>query len=118
MLFKRHDAPVRYAESDFYFANEKKSVTNLPESDMLKVLHGYISDYYSKAVDDGSGDYFSFDETALLAFGILLEEAMNGALGRNGDLVFTEGEEIASDASSTLEWDLSERQAKKQRTGL
>jgi hypothetical protein len=31
------------------------------------------------------------DETALLAFGILLEEAGNEVLGRRGDLVFTEG---------------------------
>lgn len=31
------------------------------------------------------------DETALLAFGILLEEAGREALGRRGDLVFTEG---------------------------
>lgn len=31
------------------------------------------------------------DETALLAFGIVLEEAAQEALGYNGDLVFTEG---------------------------
>lgn len=30
------------------------------------------------------------DETALLAFGILLEEASRDALGKRGDLVFTE----------------------------
>jgi hypothetical protein len=109
---------VRYAESDFYFANEKKSVTGLPESDLLKLLHGYISDYYSKAVNDGSGDFYSFDETALLAFGVLLEEAMKDALGRNGDLVFTEGSEIASDVLSTHEGVSHERQAKKRRTEL
>lgn len=34
------------------------------------------------------------DETALLAFGILLEEASREALGRRGDLVFTEGVEV------------------------
>ncbi|KAI9885436.1 MAG: hypothetical protein M1823_002784 [Watsoniomyces obsoletus] len=34
----------------------------------------------------------SLDETALLALGILLEESCLQALGRTGDLVFTEGE--------------------------
>lgn len=32
------------------------------------------------------------DETALLAFGILLEEAGKEAIGARGDLVFTEGD--------------------------
>lgn len=36
-------------------------------------------------------DERSMDETALLAFGVLLEEASREALGKNGDLVFTEG---------------------------
>lgn len=36
-------------------------------------------------------DERSLDETALLAFGILLEEAARESLGKNGDLVFTEG---------------------------
>jgi hypothetical protein len=35
-------------------------------------------------------DERSMDETALLAFGILLEEASREALGARGDLVFTE----------------------------
>ena len=45
------------------------------------------------------------DETALLAFGILLEESGREILGRTGDLVFTEGEEIALEQSSPVrEW--------------
>lgn len=38
-------------------------------------------------------DWKSMDETALLAMGILLEEATREVLGETGDLVFTEGEE-------------------------
>ena len=34
------------------------------------------------------------DETALLAFGVLLEEAAREALSKRGDLVFTEGVEV------------------------
>lgn len=34
------------------------------------------------------------DETALIAMGILMEEASKECLGSTGDLVFTEGEEI------------------------
>lgn len=36
-------------------------------------------------------DEYSMDETALLAFGIILEEAAQEVVGRTGDLVFTEG---------------------------
>lgn len=38
-------------------------------------------------------DERSMDETALIAFGILLEEASRQALGARGDLVFTEADE-------------------------
>ena len=43
-------------------------------------------------VDEGLGDMRSMDETALLAMGILLEEAVKHSLGENGHLVFVEGE--------------------------
>lgn len=35
------------------------------------------------------------DETALLAVGILLEETAKASLGRDGDLVFVEADEVA-----------------------
>ena len=44
-------------------------------------------------VERGNIDEKSMDETALLAFGILLEEAAREGLGKRGDLVFTEGVE-------------------------
>lgn len=38
--------------------------------------------------------FCSMDETALLAVGILLEEAAEEVLGEKGDMVFVEGEEM------------------------
>jgi hypothetical protein len=67
---------------------------NLPESDLLKALHCYTSDFYSHAtIDGGTGDWRSLDETALMALGILMEEAGRDILGTTGDLAFTEGEQ-------------------------
>ncbi|OAX83185.1 hypothetical protein ACJ72_02459 [Emergomyces africanus] len=96
VLFRRVNAPVRYEETDFYFAHERlTSDQRLPDSDMLKALHTYASDFYANAtLDQGHADYQSMDETALIALGILLEEAANESLGETGDMVFVEGEEI------------------------
>ena len=95
VLFRRKDAPTRFAESDIYFANERELRTELPESDLLKALHRYTSDFYSRTIaNNGMLDYRSLDETALIALGILMEEAARATLGRSGDLVFTEGEEV------------------------
>lgn len=41
------------------------------------------------------------DETALLAFGILLEEAGREVLGSRGDLTFTEEAEASDEASDS-----------------
>lgn len=103
VLFSRRNAPQRYAEKDIYFAHEglpDGGRDALPDSDMLKAMLGYASYFYdalgqrhdSKGRGGGSRvDERSMDETALLAFGILLEEAAQDCLGKNGDLVFTEG---------------------------
>ncbi|PBP22268.1 hypothetical protein BUE80_DR006806 [Diplocarpon rosae] len=94
VLFRGKNAPTRYAESDIYFVNERLAVTDLPESDLLKASHCYTSDFYSRAaVDKGICDWKSMDESALLALGILMEEAARSSLGETGDLAFTEGEE-------------------------
>ena len=93
VLFRRKNAPTRYEESDFYFANESLPPHALPDSDLLKALHCYTSDFYSHATADrGRGDWRSLDETALLALGILMEELCRETLGDTGDMVFTEGE--------------------------
>ncbi|KAK8140276.1 hypothetical protein PG984_000342 [Apiospora sp. TS-2023a] len=112
VLFRRVKAPIRFAEKDVYHAHEALPGGGrevLPDSDMLKAIHGYASHFYAAlgAAARGPGmaesrssgsngsniDEQSMDETALLAFGILLEEAARDALGKRGDLVFTEGQE-------------------------
>ncbi|PSR78961.1 hypothetical protein BD289DRAFT_356641, partial [Coniella lustricola] len=105
-LFSRKHAPQRYAEKDIYFAHQDLPHDGrdlLPDSDMLKSVHRYTSHFYrelaqrtnprSHRTELQSIDERSMDETALLAFGILLEEAAKESLGENGDLVFTEGVE-------------------------
>lgn len=95
VLFSRKDAPVRYQENDVYFANRNLPPgAELPDSDLLKHIHMYVSDFYSAGhLEDTRDDFRSMDETALLAMGILLEEAAAHALGKTGDLAFVEGEE-------------------------
>jgi hypothetical protein len=94
VLFRQKNAPTRYAESDIYFANERELKTELPDSDLLKALHCYTSDFYSRATPrGGAGNWRSMNGTALVALGILMEEATRDVLGQTGDLVFTEGED-------------------------
>ncbi|KAK6863912.1 hypothetical protein PG990_006647 [Apiospora arundinis] len=110
VLFRRIKAPIRFAEKDIYHAHEalpRGGRDVLPDSDMLKAIHSYASHFYAAlgaaaARDPGAAaessnshnniDVQSMDETALIAFGILLEEAARDTLGKRGDLVFTEGQ--------------------------
>lgn len=94
VLLRRVNAPDRIPY-DYYNADERLGRTQkLPDSDLLKDVHSYVADYYEATNRDGHGGYeFNFksmDETALIAMGILLEEACKEALGENGDMVFTE----------------------------
>ncbi|KAK4149958.1 hypothetical protein C8A00DRAFT_37447 [Chaetomidium leptoderma] len=101
-LFRRKHAPARYAEQDIYWVNEDlpdAGRRHLPDGSLLKSVHGYASRFYEATaarlgprcvVGNRIIDERSMDETALLAFGILLEEAGREALGKRGDLVFTE----------------------------
>ncbi|RFU80924.1 hypothetical protein TARUN_1295 [Trichoderma arundinaceum] len=111
VLFRRKDAPERYAEHDIYRAHEWELPNGgrgiLPPSDLLKAIHEYSSEYYGvlnrnqRVLESGRNlDECSMDETALLAFGILLEEAGREVLGRRGHLVFTEGTHDDHDGSS------------------
>jgi hypothetical protein len=92
VLFRRKGAPVRYDEDDIYCADRHlQPHQRLPDSDLLKTIHAYASDFYAKATPDGGkSDFKSLDETALLAMGILLEEAAAEALGKTGDLALVE----------------------------
>ena len=66
---------------------------------MLKAIHAYASDFYSRNLGEGAVvDFHSLDETALLCMGILLEEMADGVLGDTGDLAFTEGEAVEPEA--------------------
>ena len=65
----------------------------LPQADSFNAIHAYVSDfYYARGNDRAKLDYRSLDETALIAMGILLEEAVRESLGDNGDMVFVEPE--------------------------
>ncbi|KAF2209372.1 hypothetical protein CERZMDRAFT_14299, partial [Cercospora zeae-maydis SCOH1-5] len=92
VLFQRAGAPVRCAETDPYFAHHLLALDQrLPESDMLKAVHAYAADFYaSGALGDCRFDLKSLDETALIALGILLEEAAAQSLEQTGDLAFVE----------------------------
>jgi hypothetical protein len=105
VLFRRRGAPVRYEEDDIYTADRHLGPhQRLPNSDLLKTIHAYASDFYANATpDEGKRDFKSLDETALLAMGILLEEAAAEALGKTGDLALVEDvheEEIAVGATA------------------
>ena len=92
VLFRRRHAPERYEEDDVYFAHEYlEDSQELPDSDLLKAVHVYASDFYGKGLRrKGQVDYRSMDETALICMGVLLEEYMQSILGDTGDLVFVE----------------------------
>lgn len=92
VLFRRRGAPVRYEEDDIYTADRHLGPQQrLPDSDLLKTIHAYASDFYANAtLDGGKRDFKSLDETALLAMGILLEEAAAESLGKTGDLALVE----------------------------
>ena len=78
-----------------YWANEDLNPNQtLPDSDLLKAVHVYASNFYDRATgDSGQGDFRSMDGTALIALGVLLEEAAKHRLGEKGHLIFVEGDE-------------------------
>ena len=80
-------------------SNNSKERLPLPDSDTLKAIHAYAADFYRACNGyrmgndhhyEGGLDSRSMDETALLAVGFLLEEAVREALGENGDMAFVE----------------------------
>lgn len=93
VLLRRVNAP-REIPYDYYDASSRlNSRQQLPESDLLKDIHAYAADFYQRRTEpDDKGDFQSLDETALLAMGVLLEEACKECLGQTGDMVFTEAQ--------------------------
>ena len=112
VLFRRGEAPERYEENDFYWANQDLNDEQaLPDSDLLKAIHAYVAEFYGRAtLDKGQVDMRTMDETALLALGILMEETAKDILGEAGDLVFVEGEEVKEDSVKHYEHDVRVRQ--------
>ncbi|KAL9602403.1 MAG: hypothetical protein Q9219_001826 [cf. Caloplaca sp. 3 TL-2023] len=100
VLSRRRNAPERYEEDDIYWAHEDLNPTKqqLPGSELLKAIHEYASDFYTRVLGEESAvSWGSLDETALLAVGILLEEEVERVLGETGDLVFVEGKQRVGD---------------------
>jgi UAF complex subunit Rrn10 len=93
VLLRRVRAPTE-GRADVYFADENlEPGQSLPDSDLLKAIHAYVSDFYSSRGEDrGMFDFRSLDETALIALGLLLEEAALQVLGETGDMVLVEPE--------------------------
>ncbi|ERS95931.1 uncharacterized protein SPSK_00876 [Sporothrix schenckii 1099-18] len=131
-LFRSAGAPPRYEETDTYFAHAGLPAHALPASELVKAVHHYASHYYEVLAPEGRGrtdtvqrrdpneeaaarsvggapvnrrliDERSMDETALLAFGILLEEAGRAVLGRDGAMVLTEA---AADGEADGEYEV------------
>jgi hypothetical protein len=95
VLFRGRNAPVRYEESDYYFAHELLPAgQQLPSGNLLSALHSYVSKLYSRVrVPEMEKAFRCMDATALIAFGILIEETAREKLGESGDLAFTEADE-------------------------
>lgn len=93
VLLRRVNAPDQIA-FDFYNADERlREDQVLPGSDLLKAVHSYVSDFYAvTTAHEGAKDHRTFDGSALLALGILLEEASVEVLGENGDMALVEPE--------------------------
>ncbi|CDM33570.1 hypothetical protein DTO013E5_7421 [Penicillium roqueforti] len=115
LLYRNQNIPVESIEEKTYFAHENlPSDQALPNSELLETIHAYAADYYEYATaDNGKDDHQTMDETALLAFGILIEEMAKEELGETGDLALVEGEELSEeeDDKTGLESDTTAKSA-------
>ncbi|KAF2134337.1 hypothetical protein P153DRAFT_280419 [Dothidotthia symphoricarpi CBS 119687] len=93
VLFKQSNAPIRYEETDYYYAHTRLPPDQkLPSGDLLSALHAHVSKLYASTEEPGSKKAWKcMDETALIALGILVEETAREVLGETGDLAFLEG---------------------------
>lgn len=92
VLFKQANAPVRYEETDYYNAHARLPADKqLPSGELLTAIHAYVSKLYSRTTQgDAQPAWKCMDETALIAFGILMEETAREILGETGDFAFVE----------------------------
>ncbi|KAL4941848.1 hypothetical protein BDV06DRAFT_222755 [Aspergillus oleicola] len=104
VLFRRKGMPIRYEETDTYFAHESLPPNQqLPSSELLESIHAYTSDFYDQAVGSaGRANNYSMNGTALMFMGVLLEQLAREGLGETGDMALVEGDSLSSDDESTL----------------
>lgn len=102
VLLRRAGAPAELTVEK-YSADEKlEPEQKLPDTDLLKAIHAYVSDFYRASTHDkGHCDFRSMNETALLAMGILLEEAAAEVLGEAGDMALVEAEGLEMSVPET-----------------
>ncbi|KAL5001788.1 hypothetical protein BDV10DRAFT_181953 [Aspergillus recurvatus] len=103
VLFRRKGMPIRYEETDRYFAHETLPPDcPLPSSELLESIHSYTADFYDQAVSaNGRANYYSMNGESLLFMGVLLEELAKESLGDTGDLALVEGDNMPTDDEST-----------------
>jgi hypothetical protein len=111
VLFKNINAPTRYEETDYYFAHKDlPQEQKLPDGDLLKSLHAYVSKLYSRTQEDGVKVWKCMDETALIALAILMEESAKETLGETGDLALLEAASD-EDEQRTVDEDEEDKEA-------
>ncbi|KAL4978699.1 hypothetical protein BDW66DRAFT_129407 [Aspergillus desertorum] len=103
VLFRRKGMPIRYEETDRYFAHETLPPDRpLPSSELLESIHSYAADFYDQAVSaNGRANYYSMNGKSLMFMGVLLEELAKESLGDTGDLALVEGDNLPTDDEST-----------------
>ncbi|KAL5050579.1 hypothetical protein BDW71DRAFT_103407 [Aspergillus fruticulosus] len=103
VLFRRKGMPIRYEETDRYFAHESLPPDcPLPSTELLESIHSYTADFYDQAVSaNGRANHYSMNGKSLLFMGVLLEELAKESLGDTGDLALVEGDNILTDDEST-----------------
>ena len=112
-LLGKGGAPTPNEEVDWYSTHRElpdRGRDIIPDTDLLEALHGYVSDFYGAMGQDADVDWDSLDETALLALGVLVEEQVREVLGREGDMVFVEGEDVELQGGEISEEDEASEQ--------
>lgn len=104
ILFNRKGARIRLAEEDEYVGID--DLGPIPPNDLLETMHRYVSQLYDRPnFQRNHLHYRSMDGTALLALGVLLEEALEQSLGETGHLAFLTAVEEEESTAPELGWD-------------
>jgi len=91
---------MRFEETDYYHAHASTTAQRLlPDGALLTALHAYMSKLYNQtAGPEDEKTWKCMDETALIAFGVLVEETAKELLGETGDLAFTEAAAVGDES--------------------